>query len=65
MDNVAEMIQDLSGLRDDIVMIQSRLEQKLKEGRDVSSVLQQVVPGLHGYDTVDDESEHENDEITD
>ena len=59
MDNVAEMIQDLSGLRDDIVMIQSRLEQKLKEGRDVSSVLQQVVLALHVYNTVDDETERE------
>ena len=59
MDNVAEMIQDLSGLRDDIVMIQSRLEQKLKEGRDVSSVLQQVVLALHVYNTVYDETERE------
>jgi len=34
--------KDLTGLQDDIVLIQSRLEQKLKEGRNVSSELQLV-----------------------
>ena len=34
--------KDLNGLQDDIVLIQSRLEQKLKEGRNVSTELQLV-----------------------